>query len=173
MRTTYAAAALILAALAFAGPARADYERPSSGGYGFQDTGGPAGQWTLVTSNLVTHHRSDPEHNNRPGLFGLEYSRNDSDWLAGGATFRNSFSQRTQYAYVGRRFDAERLPVYVKMTGGLLQGYRGEHRDKIPLNRFGVAPVIVPALGVQVNRVSSEVIVLGASALALTVNYDF
>lgn len=166
-------AGVILATAALTAPAWADYERSSAGDVGFDVGVSPPARWTLVTSNLVTHHRNDPDHNNRPGLIGLEYSREDSRWLAGGATFRNSFNQRSQYAYVGLRFEAERLPVYAKLTGGLLQGYRGEHRDKIPLNRFGVAPAIVPALGVQMNRVSSEVIVLGASALALTVNYDF
>jgi len=74
---------------------------------------------------------------------------------------------------VGRRFDSERFPIYAKLTGGVLQGYRGEHRDKIPLNRLGVAPAIVPTVGVQMNRVSSELVMLGTSALALTVNYDF
>ncbi len=64
--------------------------------------------------------------------------------LAGGATFRNSFSQRSNYAYLGKRFDSDSYPVYLKLTGGLLQGYRGEYRDKIPLNRFGVAPAIIP-----------------------------
>lgn len=170
MRNALPIAALVMA---FAAPAQAEYERASSNWSAFEPGDRSAGQWTLVTSNLVTHHRRDPEHNNRPGLLGLEYSRADSDWLAGGVTFSNSFSQRTQYAYIGRRFDAERLPVYAKLTGGVLQGYRGEHRDKIPLNRFGVAPAIVPAFGVQMNRVSSEVVVLGASALALTLNYDF
>ncbi|WP_255505530.1 sn-glycerol-3-phosphate transporter [Alkalisalibacterium limincola] len=172
MTNRFATACLMLASIALAAPAWAEYERPSV--WPEHAIGeGPTGQWTLVTSNLVTHHRSDPEHNNRPGLLGLEYSRADSDWLAGGVTFRNSFSQRSQYAYVGRRFDSGRFPVYAKLTGGVLQGYRGEHRDKIPLNRLGVAPAIVPAVGVQMNRVSSELVVLGASALALTVNYDF
>lgn len=131
------------------------------------------GQWTLITSNLVTHFRSDPDHNNRPGVLGLEYSGPGSDWLVGGITFSNSFSQRSQYLYVGRRFDAQRLPFYVKVTGGLLEGYRGEFQDRIPLNNLGVAPAIVPTVGLQVNRFSTEVAVLGTSALALMVNVDF
>lgn len=45
--------------------------------------------------------------------------------LAGSATFRNSFSQRSNYAYLGKRFDSDSYPVYLKLTGGLLQGYRG------------------------------------------------
>lgn len=131
------------------------------------------GTWTLVTSNLVTHYRSDPDHNNRPALVGLEYNRPGDAWLVGGATFRNSFGQRSQYAYVGYRFDAGRWPVYAKVTGGVLQGYRGEYRDKIPFNRFGVAPAIVPAVGVQVNRFSTELMILGNSALGLNLNVDF
>lgn len=131
------------------------------------------GQWTLITSNVVNHYRSNPEHNNRPAMIGLEYSRPDSDWLVGGVTFSNSFSQRSQYAFVGRRFHASRLPVYLKVTGGLLQGYRGEYQDRIPFNRYGVAPAIVPTFGLQVDRYSGELAVLGNSALALMINFDF
>lgn len=170
---TRALALLTITGAVLAAPVQAEYERPSGGWLGLRSSEASSGQWTLVTSNLVSHHRSNPEHNNRPGLMGLEYSRSDSQRLAGGLTFRNSFHQRSHYAYVGRRFDAERLPVYAKLTGGLLQGYRGEHRDSIPLNRLGVAPAIIPAVGVQVNRFSSEVVVLGLSALALTLNYEF
>lgn len=131
------------------------------------------GQWTLITSNLVSHYRSNPDHNNHPGMIGLEYRRPGSGWLVGGITFSNSFSQRSHYAFVGRRFEARNLPVYAKVTGGLIQGYRGEFRDRIPFNRLGVAPAVVPTVGIQVDRFSTEVAVLGNSALALMVNFDF
>ncbi len=78
--------------------------------------------------------------------------------------FRNSFSQRSNYAYLGKRFDSDSYPVYLKLTGGLLQGYRGEYRDKIPLNRFGVAPAIIPSVGVRFGPLGSELVLLGNSA---------
>lgn len=127
--------------------------------------------WTLQFSNFLTHHRSDPEHNNNPGLIGLELRRDR--WLAGGVTFRNSFDQRSQYVYLGQRFDSEWTPFYFKLTGGLIHGYRGEYRDKIPLNHFGIAPAIIPSVGVQQGRYSGELVVLGQAALMLNLGLDF
>ncbi|EPO9973353.1 TPA: palmitoyltransferase PagP [Pseudomonas aeruginosa] len=119
--------------------------------------------WYLQTSVYTRHFNPDPEHNNHQDLLGLEYNRADGV-LAGGATFRNSFSQRSNYAYLGKRFDSDSHPVYLKLTGGLLQGYRGEYRDKIPLNRFGVAPAIIPSVGVRLGPLGSELVLLGNSA---------
>jgi len=127
---------------------------------------------TVHLGNAVTHHRDRPDHNNRPRLVGLEVRRED-DWLAGAATFRNSYRQRSAYTFLGRRFEGAHGRLYGKVTGGLLVGYRGEHRDKIPLNRFGVAPAVIPSAGVQVRRYSGELVVLAASALMLNVGVTF
>ncbi|MFS2155680.1 sn-glycerol-3-phosphate transporter, partial [Rhizobium sp. Rhizsp42] len=78
----------------------------------------------------------DSDHNNNQDLIGLEREQ-ASGWLFGGATFRNSFSQRSYYAYAGKRYESADYPVYIKLTGGLLQGYSGKSQDKIPLNHFG------------------------------------
>lgn len=120
--------------------------------------------WYLQTSAYTRHFHPDPEHNNRQDLIGLEYQA-EGGVVAGGTTFRNSFRQRSQYAYVGKRFDSGAAPVYLKVTGGLLQGYRGEYRDKIPLNRFGVAPVLIPSLGARLGPVGGELVLLGNSAM--------
>lgn len=120
--------------------------------------------WYLQTSVYTRHFHPDPEHNNHQNLIGLEYQADDGV-VAGGATFRNSFRQRSQYAYVGKRFDTDVAPVYLKVTGGLLQGYRGEYRDKIPLNRFGVAPVLIPSLGARLGPAGGELVLLGNSAM--------
>lgn len=94
------------------------------------------GFWVVQTSVYTRHFSPDPEHNNRQNLIGLE--RNEASGLVyGAATFRNSFAQRSVYGYVGKRFDSSRYPVYLKVTGGLLHGYRGEYRDKIPLIAMG------------------------------------
>lgn len=130
------------------------------------------GFWVVQTSVYTRHFSPDPEHNNRQNLIGLE--RNEASGLVyGAATFRNSFAQRSVYGYVGKRFDSSRYPVYLKVTGGLLHGYRGEYRDKIPLNRYGVAPVIIPGVGVNLGLVSAEAVLLGASAAMLNVGLRF
>ena len=71
--------------------------------------------WYLQTSVYTRHFNPDPEHNNHQDLLGLEYNRADGV-LAGGATFRNSFSQRSNYAYLGKRFDSDSYPVYLKLV---------------------------------------------------------
>lgn len=128
--------------------------------------------WYLQTSAYTTHFHPDPEHNNNQDLIGLEY-QGQGGKVAGGATFRNSFRQRTQYAYVGKRFDSESTPFYLKATGGLLQGYRGDYRDKIPFNRYGVAPAIIPSVGVQLGSLGGEMVLLGSSAMMVNVGVYF
>lgn len=130
------------------------------------------GFWYLQTSVYTTHWTHDPEHNNHQELIGLE--RNRADGIVwGGATFKNSFSQRSNYIYAGKRFDWEGTPFYAKVTGGALQGYRGDYRDKIPLNRFGVAPAIIPSVGAHLGPVGAEFVVLGGSAAMVNVGVRF
>ncbi|WP_459743843.1 sn-glycerol-3-phosphate transporter [Pseudomonas sp. 3A(2025)] len=131
------------------------------------------GFWAVQTSVYTRHFSPSPEHDNRQNLIGLE--RNEASGLVyGGATFRNSFAQRSVYGYVGKRFNNSRYPaVYLKVTGGLLHGYRGEYRDKIPLNRYGVAPVIIPGVGVTLGPVVAEAVLLGTSATMLNAGFRF
>lgn len=120
--------------------------------------------WQIQTSVYTRHYHPEPDHNNHQRLIGLERGYASGN-LWGGAVFRNSFDQSSQYAYVGRRFDSNRHPFYAKLTGGLLHGYRGEYRDKIPLNHLGVAPAIIPSLGVQSHGMAAELVLLGNAAL--------
>jgi len=131
-----------------------------------------AGHWQAQTSLYTRHFSPDPEHNNRQDLIGLERHRGDG-MLLGGATFRNSFSQRSTYLYLGRQFPLGVSPFHLKLTGGLLHGYRGEHWDKIPLNRYGVAPAILPSAGVTHGRFVGEVIMVGTAATMITAGVRF
>ncbi|WP_263293228.1 sn-glycerol-3-phosphate transporter [Pseudomonas sp. A-B-19] len=152
----YAVLLMALAPLALAQPANS------------KDTG----SWYLQTSVYTKHYSPDPRHNNNQDLIGLE--RIDaSDWLFGAATFRNSYGQRSHYAYAGKRYENASYPVYIKLTGGLLEGYRGKHKDKIPLNRFGVAPVIIPSLGAHYGPVAAELVLLGFNAVMVTTGVRF
>lgn len=130
------------------------------------------GFWYLQTSVYTRHFSPNPDHNNHQDLIGLE--RNEASGLVyGAATFRNSFSQRSYYAYAGKRYDLPDSPLYLKLTGGLIQGYRGKYRDKIPLNRFGVAPAIIPSVGVHYGPVAGEFVLLGFSAAMITAGVRF
>ena len=130
------------------------------------------GFWYLQTSVYTRHFSPDSEHNNNQDLIGIE--RNEASGLVyGAATFRNSFSQRSFYTYAGKRFDSDTYPVYLKLTGGLLQGYRGEYKNKIPLNRFGIAPVIIPSVGAHYGPVAAELVLLGFNAAMITTGVRF
>ncbi len=130
------------------------------------------GFWYLQTGVFTHHFSPDPDHNNHQELIGLE--RNEaSGFLYGATTFRNSFSQRSYYAYAGKRFESAHYPVYLKVTGGLLQGYTGQYRDKIPLNHLGVAPVIIPSVGAHYGPMATEVVLLGFNAAMLTAGARF
>lgn len=128
--------------------------------------------WNLQTSVYTQHHANNARYNNRQDLLGLEYNRADQ-WLGGAATFRNSFSQRSHYAYIGKRYDSSTLPFYVKLSGGLVHGYRGEQRDRLPLNRFGVAPVIIPSVGAHLGPMGVEWVMLGFAATMVNVGVRF
>ncbi|WP_333989215.1 sn-glycerol-3-phosphate transporter [Pseudomonas sp. S3(2024)] len=130
------------------------------------------GFWYAQTSVYTRHYSPDPEHNNHQDLIGIERNQ-ASGWVFGGATFRNSFRQRSNYAYVGKRYDSSEYPLYLKLTGGLLQGYRGDYKDKIPLNRYGVAPVIIPSVGTHYGPLAAELVFLGANAAMVTSGVRF
>lgn len=136
------------------------------------DTQKDKGFWYAQTSVYTRHYSPDPEHNNHQDLIGIERNQ-ASGWVFGGATFRNSFRQRSNYAYVGKRYDSSDYPVYLKVTGGLLQGYSGDYKDKIPLNHFGVAPVIIPSVGTHYGPLAAELVFLGANAAMVTTGVRF
>ena len=109
-----------------------------------------------------------------PWYVGLQLRKpNNSLW--GLALFENSFGQFSQYLYYGKKFTIPRTGehLYAKLTGGLLNGYDGEFDDRIPLNDLGVAPVILPVLGVEFGWFASEIVFLGNAGASLTVGVEF
>jgi hypothetical protein len=134
----------------------------------------PAARWVLSTSVYTRHFHPSPDHNNHQRLLSAERIRDDGR-LIGLAFFRNSFDQPSTLAFVGQRWDStERLPgAYLKLIGGFLHGYKGEYRDKIPFNRFGIAPVVIPSVGWQYGRGAIEMVLFGNSGVMWTVGYTF
>ncbi|WP_060492829.1 hypothetical protein [Pseudomonas sp. NBRC 111140] len=128
--------------------------------------------WYVQTSAYTKHWSHDPDHNNHQELVGIERVYTDG-LLGGAATFKNSFYQRSYYAYLGKVWENDRYPVYVKLSGGLIEGYKGEYDDKIPLNHFGIAPVIIPSFGVHWGPLGAEFVVLGAAAGMVNVGVRF
>jgi len=130
-------------------------------------------RWYFQTSATTRHFRYDPRHNNHPNLINVErWSGRDAIGLA---FFDNSFDQPSQYVYWGRLWrplDSAPL-VHVKLTAGLLHGYKVEYRDKIPYNSRGIAPSILPAVGVSGKRFAGEVVLLWRVGAMVTVGVYF
>jgi len=132
----------------------------------------------MAYSPYTEHFRNNPEYVKHTHLvdLGIE-SKYDTVWgadrtLFGLTVFKSSYGQPSQYIYWGQRWDLKPW-LYAKVTAGLLHGYKGKRKNSIPFNDLGVAPGIVPAIGVQFGDVRAEAVVLGFSALMFTVGYRF
>lgn len=148
-------------------------------------------RFQLHTSVFTTHFNPKPEHNNQQDLIGLEwygdrfeptYFEGLHDYfgygrpLVGAAWFQNSFAQESIYLYGGVRQDLIRyndIQTYAKITAGLIHGYRGEYRDKIPFNQFGIAPALIPMVGANYGWGVAEVTFFGFSGVMLTLGARF
>lgn len=129
---------------------------------------------SLQLGPRIYHYDPDPEHNNDTWLTGLELESAER-WLAGAVSFRNSFHQRSSYIYFGKRWFPDVLPedVYVKLTGGLLLGYKEPYENKIPLNhRDGIGFGVLPAVGYQFERANVQLVLLGTAGLMVTLGVD-
>jgi len=125
--------------------------------------------WELTFSPYTIHFHPSDDHKPVVAL-GLLKGLEDR-WLAGGVVFSNSFGQPSIYLYAGQRymnpFGAEKW--YLQWTAGLLYGYVGEYKDKVPFNYKGFSPGFVPSVGYQfTDQISGELDLLGNSALMFT-----
>src|SRR5439155_3636239 len=93
----------------------------------------------LETSLHTVHFHSDAAHVNNQKLILGEWNVTEQ-WLLGASVFDNSFGQRSEYVYGGWRYRPfERAqPFYLKISAGLVHGYKDQYRDKIPFNHSGV-----------------------------------
>ncbi len=135
----------------------------------------PGANTLLAQASPYTYHWSyDPRHAKYSWLFSLEVDRPDR-WLEGAAYFNNSFNQKCEYLYVGKVVWAQDEDVqgwYLKVTGGVILGYKGQYQNKIPYNHDGVAPGLLPSLGYQRGPWNAQLNVLGFAGLVVTVGYD-
>ena len=123
-----------------------------------------------LETSLYTHHFSyDPAHVDKQKLILGEWNITEQ-WLVGASFFDNSFGQPTQYIYGGWRYRPfEQLqPFYIKLSAGLVHGYKEPYQDKIPFNNSGVAPGFVPSVGYCFNRFCSELILFGGAGILIT-----
>jgi hypothetical protein len=130
------------------------------------------GHYSLIASPYMGHFRPSPEHRHVYAL-GLERRRDDG-LLGGAAYFRNSFGQPSAYAYIGRSyagfFGEPRLTA--QWTAGLLYGYKGKYKNKVPLNVNGFSPGAVISAGWRFSKdLSTEFHLLGDAGLMVQLSY--
>jgi hypothetical protein len=141
-----------------------------------------APHWELAIAPFALHWSYNSEHRN-VYLLGLDrVSPGAPSWSGADATFwgfaafTNSFGQPSAYAYGGYRWDGLfGLPaLYLKVTGGILYGYKGEYKDKVPLNHNGFSPAIIPAIGYRLTPNDSlQVGMLGTAGLIFSYGRRF
>jgi hypothetical protein len=120
------------------------------------------------------HYDPDDDHKGNRIFTSLEAVK-ANNWSYGLALFNNSFDQFSQYLYGGKTWDFYgRLDgFHARITAGLIQGYKGEFKDKIPNNDAGIAPAIIPGIGYKKGRFAGDIYVLGISGLLFTAGVDF
>lgn len=130
--------------------------------------------WELKFSPYAYHYQYSPEHK-KVFLIGVEHHRNDQ-WFVGGALFSNSFGQPTGTAYAGYRWDQlfGQPALYAKLAVGLMYGYVGKYKDKVPLNYNGLSPILIPAVGWKITpRDAVDASLLGIAGLLFSYNRKF
>jgi hypothetical protein len=129
--------------------------------------------WELNVSPWAIHFNQTSEHRHVYAL-GVQKGEPNGD-LMGFSAFSNSFGQPSAYAYVGRKYLGpvgwER--VYWQWTAGVLYGYKGKYKNKVPLNTGGFSPGVIPSLGYQLgDRSSVQMTFLGNSALMVNFTWS-
>lgn len=132
------------------------------------------GRYTLTYGPYMYHLNTAKDYNEYPAYTSLEWA-SPEQYTLGGAYFINSYDQPSGYLYVAKDWSQGEgdSRFYFKLTAGALLGYVGRAEHKIPVNWHGIGLGIIPAVGYQYQRVSTQVVILGISGVMFTVGYDF
>ncbi|MDR3003458.1 MAG: hypothetical protein LBV14_04410 [Acidovorax sp.] len=140
--------------------------------------------WSLGYSPLTYHysdakqeHAWEPEEQKHSYVWLLQAEKTlDARHIAGFAVFSNSFGQPSQYGYYGWRFRPfDSTPqLFVKLTAGIIHGYKYPYDKKIPLNnRHGWGITAIPAVGYDFTpNWGGQVNVLGNAGVMFQLNYS-
>lgn len=128
-----------------------------------------------VQAGSYMHFSEKEDYVGKRWFLGIE-RQYGPDTVIGFSMFDNSFGQFSQYLYVGKNWHPlQKLPGFrLKLTGGVVHGYKGEHSDTSPIN-WGDAWAIgvIPAVGYQEGALGLDVALLGDSGLLFLVGYSF
>lgn len=122
-----------------------------------------------------THHWSNSDEHKPVVLVALD-EQLPGNRFCGVALFSNSFGQPTTYVYAGQQYNnlLGNPKLFVKVTAGILYGYVGKYKDKVPLNHGGFSPAIIPSLGYRLTEHDSlQVKLLGTAGLMFSYGRKF
>ncbi|MFO0734848.1 MAG: hypothetical protein U0270_03175 [Labilithrix sp.] len=117
---------------------------------------------TFAPYDVHLSRKTGGTYNAWPLLVGLEYEA-PSRWGIAGAFFQNSFDQPTGYLGAQRRYTwgPEDNSFFIKVSAGLLYGYKRPHDLAVPLNVGGLSPAVIPIVGYKYWRMTAEVVIFG------------
>lgn len=133
-----------------------------------------AARWELSFSPYTHHWHHDDAHKN-VALIAIERFQPDNA-LWGAALFNNSFGQTSGYVYYGHQWDGVfgQPGLYTKLSAGVIYGYRGKYKDKVPYNHDGFSPAIIPAIGYRLTPVDAvQVAILGTAGVMFSYSRRF
>ena len=167
------AAAAALLCFVFCAGARAE-DAPEALPFPGSAAGPPeVAQWRAVFSPLTVHFSSDTDH--KPVvLLALEREQPDG-FVWGGTVFSNSFGQPSAYAFAGQRLYrwSRWEPLYAEWTAGILYGYKGEYKHKVPFNYNGFSHGLTVGIGWRYSdKVAGQVNLLGTAGLMFLFSYE-
>ena len=130
--------------------------------------------WELNLSPYAIHFNQTSEHRH---VYAVALQKGEANGdLTGLSLFSNSFGQPSAYAYLGRKYlrPFDWSGTYVQWTAGVLYGYKGKYKNKVPLNANGFSPGFIPSVGYQLTQDSSvQLTFLGNSALMFNWTWKF
>ncbi len=147
-----------------------------SGVWAEEKQNGQTRDWSwYIQGGAYIHPQDRDDYEGPPILGSIEYHKKNN-WFGGLALFNNSFGQFSQYLYLGKQFYPwKSLPhTRIKLTAGVVQGYKDEHYDTLPIrwgDSWGLG--FVPSIGYQKGRVGYDVAILGVAGLLFAVGYEF
>jgi len=128
-----------------------------------------------IQGGFYLHYADDEDYEGPPLFAGIEYVHSRKV-MFGFSMFQNSFGQFSQYAYAGRLFHPlkNHPDLHFKLTGGIVQGYRGEHHETLPIrwnDSWGIG--VIPTIGYRKERFGVDLAFLKASAALFLIGYRF
>jgi hypothetical protein len=130
-------------------------------------------QWHAVFSPYALHFSGDAAH--KPVvLLGIERERPDGI-VWGASIFSNSFGQPSAYVFGGQRLYrwSPWDPLFAEWSAGLLYGYVGQYKNKVPLNFKGFSPGLTAGIGWQFTPTfAGQIFLLGNSGLLFAISAD-